>query len=77
MQRRDVVHHGGLGTAPRRRENGTVAQIWQDRVGGADLGAGEHDAIIDRATWERVHAILKESPRKRAMRTRAETPTLL
>ncbi len=38
---------------------------------------GEHDAIIDRATWDRVHAILKESPRKRAARTRAETPALL
>jgi hypothetical protein len=38
---------------------------------------GEHDAIIDRATWDRVHAILQESPRKRVMRTRAETPALL
>ncbi len=38
---------------------------------------GEHQAIIDRATWDKVHAILKESPRKRAARTRAETPALL
>jgi site-specific DNA recombinase len=38
---------------------------------------GEHDAIIDRETWDRVHAILQESPRKRAARTRAETPALL
>ena len=38
---------------------------------------GEHDAIIDRQTWDRVHAILQESPRKRAARTRAETPALL
>ena len=38
---------------------------------------GEHDAIVDRETWERVHAILQESPRKRAMRTRAETPAPL
>ncbi len=38
---------------------------------------GEHDAIIDRDTWDKVHAILKESPRKRAARTRAETPALL
>ena len=38
---------------------------------------GEHDAIIDRETWGRVHAILQESPRKRAARTRAETPALL
>ena len=38
---------------------------------------GEHDAIIDRETWDRVHAILTESLRKRAANTRAETPALL
>jgi hypothetical protein len=38
---------------------------------------GEHAAIIDRGTWDKVHAILQESPRKRAARTRAETPSLL
>ena len=38
---------------------------------------GEHEAIIDRETWDRLHAILQDSPRKRAARTRAETPTLL
>jgi len=38
---------------------------------------GEHDAIIGRAVWDKVHAILQESPRKRAARTRANTPALL
>jgi site-specific DNA recombinase len=38
---------------------------------------GEHEAIIDRALWDQVHAILKESPRKRAGRARAQTPALL
>jgi hypothetical protein len=38
---------------------------------------GEHDAIIDREVWDKVHAILTESPRKRAARTRADTPALL
>ncbi|MDP3959291.1 MAG: recombinase family protein [Pseudorhodobacter sp.] len=38
---------------------------------------GEHAAIIDRETWDKVHAILTESPRKRAARTRADTPALL
>jgi DNA invertase Pin-like site-specific DNA recombinase len=38
---------------------------------------GEHDAIIDRALWDRVHLILKESPRARGHRTRAQTPALL
>lgn len=38
---------------------------------------GEHKAIISRELWDRVHSILKESPRKRAARTRAQTPALL
>lgn len=38
---------------------------------------GEHRAIVDRRLWDRVHAILKESPRKRGARTRAQTPALL
>ena len=38
---------------------------------------GEHSAIIDRQVWDKVHAILTESPRKRAARTRADTPALL
>jgi site-specific DNA recombinase len=38
---------------------------------------GEHEAIIDRELWDRVHAILRESPRKRAAATRARTPALL
>ena len=38
---------------------------------------GEHKAIIDRAVWDKAHAILAESPRKRAANTRADTPALL
>jgi site-specific DNA recombinase len=38
---------------------------------------GEHKAIIDRETWDNVHSILTESPRKRAARTRTDTPALL
>jgi DNA invertase Pin-like site-specific DNA recombinase len=38
---------------------------------------GEHKAIIDRRLWDRVHAILRESPRKRAANTRMQTPALL
>jgi DNA invertase Pin-like site-specific DNA recombinase len=39
--------------------------------------AGEHKAIVDRDIWDKVHAILTESPRKRAANTRANTPALL
>jgi site-specific DNA recombinase len=38
---------------------------------------GEHAAIIEREVWDKVHAILTESPRKRAARTRADAPALL
>jgi site-specific DNA recombinase len=42
-----------------------------------DSYPGEHDAIVDAATWDKVHAILQVSPRQRAARTRAHTPALL
>jgi site-specific DNA recombinase len=38
---------------------------------------GEHDAIISQGLWDRVHAIMEESPRSRAANTRAQTPALL
>jgi site-specific DNA recombinase len=38
---------------------------------------GEHDAIIDRDTWDKVHGILAENAHRRASRTRAATPALL
>jgi len=38
---------------------------------------GEHKPIIDRTLWDKVHAILQTSPRKRASNTRAQTPALL
>jgi site-specific DNA recombinase len=38
---------------------------------------GEHAAIVDRGLWDKVHAILKESPRVRGSRNRASTPAIL
>ncbi len=38
---------------------------------------GEHEAIIDRATWNKVHAILAENTVARSNNTRAQTPALL
>jgi site-specific DNA recombinase len=38
---------------------------------------GEHEALVDRATWDKVHAILAENRHRRASRTRAATPALL
>ena len=38
---------------------------------------GEHEAVIDRKLWDRVHAIIQESPRARGANSRAQTPALL
>jgi DNA invertase Pin-like site-specific DNA recombinase len=38
---------------------------------------GEHQGIIDRGLWDRVHAVLKESPRSRGNANRNQTPALL
>jgi site-specific DNA recombinase len=38
---------------------------------------GEHEAIVDRDLWNRVHGILRESPRVRARHTRTTEPALL
>jgi site-specific DNA recombinase len=38
---------------------------------------GQHKGIIPRKLWDRVHAILQESPGQRAGNTRAQTPALL
>ena len=39
--------------------------------------AGEHEAIVPRELWDRARAVLRESPRSRANRNRAQTPALL
>lgn len=38
---------------------------------------GEHEAIIDRSTWQKVHGVLAEKTRTRSNRTRGQTPALL
>jgi DNA invertase Pin-like site-specific DNA recombinase len=38
---------------------------------------GEHEAIVSRALWDKVRAIMKVSPHKRAGHARAKTPALL
>jgi DNA invertase Pin-like site-specific DNA recombinase len=38
---------------------------------------GEHEPIVSRDLWDKVHAIMEESPRSRACKTRAQTPALL
>jgi site-specific DNA recombinase len=63
-------------------DKGVLYKLLNNRVyiGEAVKGTsypGEHEAIIDRKLWDQVHAILQQSPRKRAANTRAQTPALL
>ena len=39
--------------------------------------AGEHEAIIDKDLWDKVHAILADNARARSANTRTQTPALL
>jgi hypothetical protein len=38
---------------------------------------GEHEAIVSQQLWDAAHAVLKESPRARALKTRDRSPALL
>jgi hypothetical protein len=38
---------------------------------------GEHEPIVDRATWERVHGVLASNARRRGNEARARTPAPL
>jgi hypothetical protein len=38
---------------------------------------GEHEAIVEKPLWDKVHSILAKNPRKRAASSRAQTPALL
>jgi DNA invertase Pin-like site-specific DNA recombinase len=38
---------------------------------------GEHEAIVPRELWDRAHAVLQVSPRKRAAQSRQHAPALL
>src|SRR5436190_1694184 len=71
------------GKRGRLMDKGYVYQLFRNRVyiGEAvhkgTAYPGEHEAIVDRALWDRVHSILQESPRQRASNTRNQTPALL
>ena len=64
-------------------DKGTVYKLLNNRVYVGEAVhkgtayPGEHQPIVSRAIWDKVHAILAESPRTRAGHTRAQTPALL
>jgi DNA invertase Pin-like site-specific DNA recombinase len=80
---RELAQKGILGKRGRSIDKGCIYKLLNnpvyvgEAVHKGQSHHGEHEAIIDRALWDKVHGILKESPRKRASATRAQTPALL
>jgi DNA invertase Pin-like site-specific DNA recombinase len=74
----DGQHHAG-----KPIDKGALYKILNNRVYLGDAVhkgtpyPGEHEAIIDRGTWDKVHSILAENTVARANGTRAQTPALL
>ena len=78
LQEEDVLNKRG-----RRIDKGFIYKLVNNRV---YLGEavhkgtaypGEHEAIIDKGLWDRVHGILKTSPRERGAKTRTKSEALL
>ncbi|HWX49969.1 MAG TPA: recombinase family protein [Roseomonas sp.] len=64
-------------------DKGTVYRLLHNRVYVGEVThkgqvfPGEHEPIVSQALWDRVHALLQESPRARANQNRRQSPALL
>jgi site-specific DNA recombinase len=80
---RALRDEGVRGKRGRLIDKGYVYQLLNNRVyiGEAvhkgTAYPGEHQPIITKSVWDKVHAILAEGSRKRSAATRAQTPALL
>jgi hypothetical protein len=80
---RELAAKGAVNKRRKQIDKGYIYKVLSRRVyiGQAEYKGnaypGEHQAIISQELWDKVHAILRVSPRKRAARTRAQTPALL
>jgi hypothetical protein len=74
---------GATSKAGRPLDKGDVYKLLNNRtyVGEAahkgQVYPGEHQAIVPRELWDRAHAVLQVSPRKRAAQNRQHAPALL
>jgi DNA invertase Pin-like site-specific DNA recombinase len=80
---RQLQKEGRVSKTGRLLDKGDVYKLLNNRiyVGEAPhkgkIHLGEHQAIIDRALWDKVHALLKDSPHTRGNAAWNQTPTLL
>ncbi len=80
---RDLAAEGIRTRRGRTIDKGFIYKLLNNRVYIGDAVhkgtayAGEHQPIISRTLWDKVHAILRESPRARAANTRTQAPALL
>jgi DNA invertase Pin-like site-specific DNA recombinase len=80
---RSLREEGVRGKRGRLIDKGYVYQLLKNRVYVGEAVhkgtayPGEHQAIITKAIWDKVHSILADGTRRRAACTRAQTPALL
>lgn len=80
---RELVAQGVVNKRGKPIDKGFLYKLFRNRVyiGEAvhkgNSYPGEHEAIITPELWDRVRAILQESPRARAAKSRTQTPALL
>jgi hypothetical protein len=80
---RELAAKGFVNKYGQKLDKGRIYKLLHNRVYVGDAVhkgtayPGEHEAIIPRALWDKVQAVLAESPKVRAGRTRAQTPALL
>jgi site-specific DNA recombinase len=78
-----LAAEGVVGKRGKAIDKGAIYKLLNNRlyVGEAvhkgESYPGEHEAIVSQSLWDEAHAVLKESPRKRAGGTRRQTPALL
>lgn len=79
-----IVRQEGLRTAAGRLlDKGAIYKLLANRVYVGEMHhkgryfPGEHEPIIARALWDRVHATLRDAPRLRASQTRSPSAALL
>src|SRR2546421_6312337 len=79
---RELREEGVRGKRGRLIDKGYVYQLFRNRVyigEAVHKGTsypGEHKAIISKPLWDKIYSVLREGPRQRAARTRAQTPAL-